>query len=88
VPLIRSSFQVASEGERLARVAAAEDVDGPVLVCDLLPVGGGEVADVRGVRPAVSKDLRGAGVDVRHPGGLAAEHGLHGGVQAPVSGAE
>jgi hypothetical protein len=84
VPGIGRSFQVAGEGERLARVAAAQDVDG----LDVLPAGSGEVSDVRHVGPVVGEDLVRAGVDVGHPRGGAAEDFLDGHVEAAVAGAE
>jgi hypothetical protein len=87
VPLIFGSFPEASCAEGLAGVAAADDVHGAVLVDHGLPVGRGEVAQVRRGWPVVGEDLVCAGVNVGHPGGRAAEHALHGHVEAAVAGA-
>jgi hypothetical protein len=84
VALIFGSFPEAGVGEGLAGVAAAEDVDG----FDGGPVDGGDVAEVGDLRPVVGEDLVGAGVDVGDPCGGAAEHGLYGGVESAVAGAD
>jgi hypothetical protein len=84
VALIFDSFPEAGAAEGLAGVAAADDVDG----FDLVPVGGGEVAEVGYAGHAVGDDLFCAGVDVGDPREVAAEHALHGLVEAAVAGAQ
>ncbi|GAA5056324.1 hypothetical protein GCM10023336_28960 [Streptomyces similanensis] len=84
VSLIVSSFQLAGEAERLARVAADQDIDG----LHGGPVDGGQVAEVGGVGVVVGEDARRAGVGVGHPREGPAEHLLYGHVQPAVSGAQ
>ncbi|GAA2628025.1 hypothetical protein GCM10010307_17580 [Streptomyces vastus] len=83
VPGILGSLPFARGAERLARIAAGENVHR----LNAVPVQGGDVPEVGHLGVMVGQDARGAGVVVRHPRQLPAEHGLDGDVQAAVSGA-
>jgi hypothetical protein len=67
------SLSLACVGERLARVAGGEDVDG----LDLRPVGRLHVAVARHVGPVVGEDARGCVVVLDVPGDGAAEDTLY-----------
>jgi len=68
----------------LARKTSSQHVDR----LDLGPVNGGDVAQVRHQREAMSQDLRRSLIDVGDPCELAAEHFSHRGIESPVAGAE
>ena len=82
VPVVVLPHAPASGAERLARVAARDDVDG----CHVCPVDGGDVAQVGGVGESVGQHLAGAGVDLGHPCGRRAECVLDGHIEAPEAG--
>jgi hypothetical protein len=84
VSLILDSFLEAGAAERLAGVAAAEEVDAG----DVLPFGFGDVAQVGDVGVVVLEDRRGARVGVGDPCELAAEDGLDGRFETAVARAE
>jgi hypothetical protein len=84
VPGICGSLPFAGGAERLARVAAGDDVDR----FHRAVVDGGEVPEVGHAGEAVGEDAGGAGVVVGGPGERAAEDVLCGHVQAAVSGAQ
>ena len=63
--------------ERLARVAASDDVHR----LDGSPINGGDVAEVRDARESVGEHLARALVDLGHPCGAGTEHFLNGTVE-------
>jgi hypothetical protein len=84
VPVIGGSFPQAGDAERLAWVAAAQDIHGR----DGGPVGDGDVAEVGHVGVVVGEDRGGARVGVGDPCEVSAEYLLYGHVEAAVSGAQ
>lgn len=80
VPVVILPHAPASGAERLARVAAGDDVDAR----HRAPIDGGHVAEIGGVRESLGEDFAGAWVDLGYPGGRRAEHVAHGLVQAAV----
>nr|WP_051913236.1 hypothetical protein [Kutzneria albida] len=82
-PLGEASAE-AGAADVLTGETASEDVDG----FDLVPVDGGDVAEVGNTGMVVCEELAGGGVDLGVPGEVAAECGPDCHVEAAASGEE
>lgn len=81
VPVVVLPHAPAGGAERLARIAAGDDVhrrDGG-------PVDAGDVAEIGGVRESLGEDFAGTGVDLRHPGGACVDDCFDAEVEASVA---
>ncbi|GGW68189.1 hypothetical protein GCM10010340_52890 [Streptomyces griseoloalbus] len=87
VPGIGGSFHLAGDAERLAGIAAGQDVYRPVLAAGAGPVDKAQVAEIPDVGVVVGEDAGGPVVGVGDPCEGPTEHAEHGLVESAVSGA-
>ena len=81
VPPVGGAVALAGQAERLARIAAGEDVD----TRDRVPVHGRDVPEVRDAGPAVREDPRRRILHLAVPRHLAAEDRLHAHLETAVA---